>query len=333
MYISKPISVDDALLQDLLEKYRQGTLTAAEKKQLDNWYHHFDTTGAHLYPFADDADEMAAGQRLAARINDSLREAAGGARVAPLYRKWLYAAAAACLLVLATPLYKLWLKRSAAAPPPAMAWQTAGTPAGKMMKLTLSDGSQVWLNANSGIRYPAAFAAANREVWLTGGEAFFDISQDKKRPFIVHTGKLDVQVLGTSFNIRAYEELKQVSIGVASGKVQVVRDAQPLGVLTENKQLDWNRETQSSSIRESDAARMGNWKDGLIRLDGASFAELRIMIKNVYSYTLETRNKAMQQATFTATFRNSNKIDDVMKMICRTQQVKYRKQGSTITLY
>ena len=326
--------MDDALLQDLLEKYHQGTLTSAEKKQLDNWYNRFDTTGAHLYPFTDAGDEMQAGQRLAARISASLLAATGKARIVPLYRKWLYGAAAAVFLLLLTiPLYKLLLKQRVAAPSPAMALQTVNTPDGKMMKLTLADGSQVWLNANSGIRYPAAFAAANREVWLTDGEAFFDISPDKKHPFIVHTGKLDVQVLGTSFNIRAYKQLKKVSIGVASGKVQVVQDAQPLGVLTESKQLDWNQETQSSSIHESDAARMGNWKDGLIRLDGASFTELSIMIKNVYSYTLETRNKTMQQATFTATFRNSNKIDDVMKMICRTQQVKYRKQGSTITLY
>lgn len=328
--------MDDDLLHDLLEKYQQGTLTAAEKARLDAWYDRFDTTHAGLHPFANPEAEKAAEQRLQARIENSLQEAAGYAtgRVVPLYRRWLYGAAAAfILLVLSFPLYRWLLKRNTMAPAPAMAWQNIVTPSGKMTKLTLADGSQVWLNANSSMRYPVAFSAASREVWLTDGEAFFDVSPDKQRPFIVHTDKLNVQVLGTSFNIRAYTQLDKVSIGVATGKVQVVQNTQPLGILTENKQLNWNRNTQTASILESDASQMGNWKEGLIRLDGASFIELAIMLKNVYGYQLNTRNKAVQQASFTATFRNTNKIEDVMKMICRTQQTKYQKQDSTITLY
>ncbi|HEY9262902.1 FecR family protein [Chitinophaga sp.] len=327
--------MDDDLLHDLLEKYQQGKLTAAEKAQLDAWYDRFDTTHAGMQPFANPEAEQAAAQRLQARIESSL-EAAGhtNGRVVPLYRRWLYGAAAAIiLLLLSFPLYRWLLKRNTVATAPAMAWQNIVTPSGKMTKLTLADGSQVWLNANSSMRYPVAFSATNREIWLTDGEAFFDVSPDKQRPFIVHTDKLNVQVLGTSFNIRAYAQLDKVSIGVATGKVQVVRDAQPLGILTENKQLNWNRNTQKASILESDAAQMGNWKEGLIRLDGASFTELAIMIKNVYGYQLSTRNKVVQQASFTATFKNTNKIEDVMKMICRTQQVKYQRQDSTITLY
>jgi ferric-dicitrate binding protein FerR (iron transport regulator) len=327
--------VDDDLLHDLLGKYQQGTLTATEKAQLDAWYDRFDTTDAGLTPFAHPEAEKAAELRLQARIENSLQAATGhSAKVVPLYRRWLYGAAAAViLLVLSFPLYRWLLKHNTMAPAPAMAWQNIVTPSGKMTRLTLADGSQVWLNANTSMRYPVAFSATNREVWLTDGEAFFDVSPDKQRPFIVHTDKLNVQVLGTSFNIRAYTQLDKVSIGVATGKVQVVQDAHPLGILTESKQLDWNRNTQAASILSSDAAHMGNWKEGLIRLDGASFTELAIMIKNVYGYQLNTRNKALQQASFTATFRNTNKIEDVMKMICRTQQTKYQQQDSTITLY
>lgn len=327
--------MDDDLLHDLLEKYQQGTLTAAEKAQLDAWYDRFDSSHAALQPFVGPSAEQEAEQRLRTRIESALEAAAQQTgKVVPLYRRWWYGVAAAVLLlVLAVPLYKWLTKRSTIAPSPAMAWENIATPSGKMMRLTLADGSTVWLNANSKMRYPAVFAATNREVWLNDGEAFFDISPDKQRPFIVHTGKLEVQVLGTTFNIRAYTQMDRVSIGVASGKVQVAQETQPLGVLTENKQLDWNRNTQAASIHESDAAHMGNWKEGLLRLDGASFTELSVMIKNVYGYQLNTRSKAVQQASFTATFRNTNQIEDVMKMICRTQQVKYQKQDSTITLY
>ncbi|CAL1519769.1 FecR domain-containing protein [Chitinophaga sp. MM2321] len=325
--------MDDILLQELVAKYRAGTLTAAERQQLDAWYAAFDTAGERLNPFVTATDEVTAKERLLGRIRNSLESAAPAeTKVVPMRRRFLYGAAAALLLLLAgVPLYRWIIKKEM--PSVAPAYQLAVTKPGKMMKLTLSDGSQVWLNASSGLRFPAEFTDSTREIWLTAGEAFFDVATDSKKPFIVHTGKLAVRVLGTSFNVRAYTELEKVNIGVATGKIQVMDSAGSLGILTESKQLNWNRENGTVEIKDYSAKQIGNWKDGLIRLDGASFNELRTTIKNVYGYTLNTSSKTLQQASFTATFKNTNNIEEVMKMICRIQQARYQQKDSIITLY
>ncbi|HVI44028.1 MAG TPA: FecR domain-containing protein [Chitinophaga sp.] len=321
--------MDETLLEQLLAKYHQGTITPEEQQQLDNWYASFDEVPA-TEPFRNALDEVSAKERLQARIMQSV-EGEQPVGIRRMRHRWLYSAAAVLLLItVSIPLYR-WLNKPRTVAP--VIWQEASAKAGRMVAMTLSDGSRVWLNASSSLRYPAAFSDSSREIWLTEGEAFFDIAPDNKKPFIVHSGKLAVQVLGTSFNVCAYTQLKRVSISVATGKVQVQEAAKPLGILIASRQLNWDRETGATEIQDYDASRVGTWKDGLIRLDGASFSELAVTLKNIYGYTLTTSARRLQQASYTATFKNTGHITDVMKMICRMQQANYEKKDSVIVIY
>jgi transmembrane sensor len=111
--------------------------------------------------------------------------------------------------------------QSAAAAPH---WATLYVPAQQQYRIDLPDGSKVWLNAVSSLRFPSVFGAHMREVYVTG-EAYFEVAHDSKRPFIVHAEKQDIRVLGTSFNVNAYEPNRLVT-ALVSGRVELTTDGQ-----------------------------------------------------------------------------------------------------------
>jgi transmembrane sensor len=92
---------------------------------------------------------------------------------------------------------------------------------GQMVNITLADGTKVWLNGGSKLTYPESFRGKKREVMLVG-EAFMDVAHDPEKAFIVHTGNVHTQVLGTSFNVKAYPEDSFIKVDVKSGKVAVI---------------------------------------------------------------------------------------------------------------
>lgn len=97
---------------------------------------------------------------------------------------------------------------------------TVSTNCGSKSKITLPDGSSVWLNADSKISYPKSFGADTREVFLMG-EAYFDVAHDAGHPFIIHSGDIDVRVLGTAFNVRNYKNEKSIEVSLIRGKIEL----------------------------------------------------------------------------------------------------------------
>ena len=103
---------------------------------------------------------------------------------------------------------------------PALVYNTIDIPIGGEYQLVLADGTKVWLNADSKLRFPVSFTAERREVYLEG-EAYFEVAKDSAREFWVHAGAMDVKVLGTSFNVKAYERLETVATTLVEGSVEV----------------------------------------------------------------------------------------------------------------
>lgn len=134
--------------------------------------------------------------------------------------------AAAASVLLAAASVAIWQRSSRTPGVVATAMQQITAPMGKTIKAQLPDGSLVWLNAGSTLSYDAGFARTNRNVSVTG-EIFLDVTKDEANPFIVHTSNLDVHVLGTSFNIKAYEDDKRSEVTVIGGKVQVIMRNSP----------------------------------------------------------------------------------------------------------
>lgn len=130
-------------------------------------------------------------------------------------RRWLLAVAASVALLLGVGLYLLPGTR-----PAAVAYRQQRTGPHETTRLTLADGSVVHLNSNSSLSYPTAFGAGAREVYLRG-EAYFEVAKDKAHPFLIHSGRLQTRVVGTSFNVYAYPQARQLEVTVLTGRVVV----------------------------------------------------------------------------------------------------------------
>lgn len=131
---------------------------------------------------------------------------------------------------------------------------------GSRSKINLPDGSQVWINSGSRFTYAGDFKGETREVYLSG-EAYFDVAHDKTRPFIVHTSGIDIKVLGTSFNVKAFDVDPTIEATLIRGMIQVVKKNEPEGstiILKPHEKLIYNKITESyqSNFRESHKSRI-----------------------------------------------------------------------------
>jgi transmembrane sensor len=223
--------MDQEKLNQLLTKYLAGQCTLEETRQVQQWYASLGEEPETLPVTAPEKKRLE--QTLWQRIRSGLAETghslpedrpASIVRRQPVHQSsWAYAVAATVLLLVVATL--LFLQ------PPSGRENLSAGPAGKVYEaytnrsaiaeqLLLSDGSAVWLQPQSQLQYPLTFGPRQREVILTG-EAFFEIARDEKRPFQVHSGKLAVRVLGTSFNVRAYAGEDSVEVAVRTGRVSV----------------------------------------------------------------------------------------------------------------
>lgn len=143
---------------------------------------------------------------------------------------------------------------------------TAGTSTGQWKNIRLADGTRVWLSPSSTFKYPAVFTGDLREVNLSG-EAFFEVAHDAMHPFIIHSGNIETKVLGTSFNIQAYENQDDISITVVTGKVNVTNKTKVENIeLIANERAVFHRQTtrlEKENTDAGDAPNMLKRKDGM----------------------------------------------------------------------
>lgn len=207
------------------------------------------------------------------------------------------------------------------------------SPAGSRTSLNLPDGSIVWLNGDSHIRYPAVFGK-NREVKIDG-EAFFKVKSDKKHPFLVSAKDVVIRATGTQFNVMAYNDIPEVSVILKEGKVAMEDENRTL-----IKQVDPGYElryaTKSSSIsyKEINTENYSGWISGRLIFSYAPFSEVVERMGKWYGIDIEIVDKELLQLHFRATFDNEN-IEEALKLLQSTATFRYkfskretRKDGS-----
>lgn len=196
----------------------------------------------------------------------------------------------------------------------------------------LPDGSTVLLNDNSSLKYDEkSFNSNTREVTLTG-EAFFDIKHNEKKPFIVHTGKIQTRVLGTAFNINAKNSSNNIEVTVARGKVQVGDTEKIYGVITPNQQIKVNKSTLNFEQNNISAAVVTEWKSNYLILDDINMTEAVSLISQKYKVSILIQNEKIKNCRITASFLNEEDLDHVLKVISSVIETEYHynKAGSVI---
>ena len=212
------------------------------------------------------------------------------------------------------------------------AMREISTTYGCSMKTTLPDGSVVWLNANSMLKYPSEFKAKHRDVDLKG-EAYFDVHSDAKHPFIVETYACDVEVLGTKFNIMAEERNGLFATALFEGRVAVTNRIVPGErlMLEPDEVVTLEGEHLCRAMIGSDEEYM--WTNGIIGLTGQTFAELMHRFEKTFGVTIRIeREPSIRMGQ--GKIRQSVGIDNALEVLRRFGDFEYVKdeQSNTITI-
>lgn len=193
-------------------------------------------------------------------------------------------------------------------------YNTINVPYGKRFELSLSDGTLVYLNAGTSIKFPVGFVTGmDREVFITG-EAYFDVAEDKDHPFIVNTGSLAVEVLGTEFNVEAYQENDQQRIVLVEGSVKVDNDRGENMLMSPNQMVVSTKGAmKKSSVTASDFI---SWKEGYLTLKEASTEETILLLERYYNIKIDSQGEEeIGQIVGTGKIYLSEDVENVIKTL------------------
>lgn len=199
---------------------------------------------------------------------------------------------------------------------------------GTQTKVELEDGTLVWLNSGSKLKFPNSFSAQNtRDVELVG-EGYFEVHHNPQKPFIVHTPELGVKVLGTTFNINAYENMQHVTVALVEGKVSVIKEdddkTNELLQLKPSEVADYDvEENKIYHLETKEIGRYTAWKDGKIVFYDDSMAKMVGLLENWYNVDIEVKDSSLLKYHFTATFSDES-LDQILKYLSISTSFKYR---------
>jgi len=198
---------------------------------------------------------------------------------------------------------------------------------GTRSSLTLADGTSVWLNSGSTLRYPAQFSGDSREVHLEG-EAYFEVKTDPSFPFLVKTANLQVKATGTKFNVQDYKQNPIAEVTLVSGKVSVNNSDNDysllLAELNPNQHLDYNSEKRTKQLHEEDVYKYIAWKDGKLIFRNDPLREVVMRIGQVFNVDITLQSEELQDYRYRATFQDES-LNEILKLLTLTSPVKYHE--------
>jgi ferric-dicitrate binding protein FerR (iron transport regulator) len=306
--------------KDALRRYLNGTCTETERALVEQWYN---LKASEKGSLPDNIDLKALKQEMWSNIDK--REAV----IRPLRYKLAGIAASVILLIaVGVSLLNPGLFKHQEA----TVWINVKAPEGKVIKIDLPDGSKVWLNAGSTLAYLPSFGKDIRTVQLTDGEAYFDVVHDAHKPFVVLTGKIKTQVLGTSFNIRAAAEMKKITVTVLGGKVAVIKkDAAPLFLLP-NEQAEFNKETGAMGKSSVTAENTTGWIAGKFRFHNEELEAIASELQRRYHVSFIFKTDELRNMRFNTGFNANDRLSDVLNDLAKTGNIKYTIHANQVII-
>jgi transmembrane sensor len=315
--VRETIDMNNTRLKELLDKYLQGTATETEISEVDSWYRSFENDPALTEQFSAE-QRMALEQLLFLRISRQVEAAEPRVRIS--YRAVRWVAAATVALLIAAGGFFLARKHSTPTEKP-IATLTEQTGKTGIKKINLPDGSLVWLNIESKVTY----AQSGREIWLEG-EGYFEVATQQGAPFLVHAGTLNVNVLGTSFNIDAYTPAAKVTVTVASGKVAVGNGQQSSATLVADQQAIYHAAAHQLETNNIAAADFSAWTQGQLIFKKALFRDIAKTLERRYEVRIRFANEQIAGSLLTARFDANVSFKNVLGMLCDIYGFKYRQE-------
>ena len=311
----------------LITKYFEGEITAAERKllfsmiQTDEKLRKDFSSVQNLYALSswlpNENDEFEAVDKLAAFKHTHCRKKRYPIHILKHAAGY---AAAICITILST-----WMVMNDREPAEEMVtYEEFTTPSGQRAMVKLHDGTTVWLNARSTLRYPNHFAREERKVELDG-EAFFDVEHNEHKPFVVSTEKLDIKVLGTKFNVFAYKGREEFNTALLEGSVKVYER------MNEEKALFMNP-NECVELKDNKLVKrpMGNtdfllWKEGIYAFDDVPFEDRIKKFELYYDIVITVNNSKLMKYKFSGKFRQRDGVESALRTLRKVYYFTYIK--------
>ncbi|HEY8896987.1 MAG TPA: FecR domain-containing protein [Niastella sp.] len=204
---------------------------------------------------------------------------------------------------------------------------------GTKSTIVLPDGSKIWLNADSKLTYPESFSGHTREVYLSG-EAFFEVTKNPQKPFIIHLNKGTVRVLGTSFNIRAYDNEKVIETSVATGRVAFIatgKQDQDTVFITPNNKVRYSLNDDQVKVEPTAAAEDKAWTEGKLIFKGLTLEEIAIELERNFGKKVIFEDEEPKHYRLTGAFEN-NSLDEIMFYLSKTKSFNYTITNSELLI-
>lgn len=212
-------------------------------------------------------------------------------------------------------------------------WHKLVVPVGGEYKLQLSDGTIVYMNSDSELKYTDRFVGKKRIVQLKG-EAYFEVSKNKDRPFIVQTSTMDVRVYGTEFNVMAYEDENLVQTTLAEGSIGIQLKNESGIIQSEmlkpNMQLEYRRGDVKGSVRNVQASLYTGWKDGKFQFNNEKLGSIMRKLSRWYGVNFFTQNQAVQDIRFSGEMKRFDDFETILNLLEYGSDVEFEVVGKTV---
>ena len=213
---------------------------------------------------------------------------------------------------------------------PKVEYNTIVVPKGGEFQLVLADGTKVWLNEDTELKFPVNFAGALREVYLESGEAYLEVAKDKEHPFVVHTTGGDVQVLGTQFNVKSLEDNKMEAT-LVEGSVQVSSGVAKT-VLVPNQQALVGKDGKDISVKEVDVEEVVCWKDNIFLFKDVRLEEIMERLSDWYGFQVEYRNQPVKNEKFYISIDKYGEVDKILELMSEVSGVRFEIHDRTVSV-
>lgn len=327
----------DSNIDIIISKFLSKEATEEEIKMLDSWISDnpenrksylaqkniWDNTHPAFDP--DEIDVTSAHEKVMNQILQ--RDEKVPVRTGALIMHYWQQIAAVLLLPLLILSGYLYFKPS---PQMAETYQELFTPYGTWSAVNLPDGSKVWLNAGSSLKYPARFGGKERIVALQG-EAYFEVESDKEHPFVVKTEKLTVKATGTAFNVNAYALDSITAVTLVHGKVAVTLGTNKSVALSPGEKIDYNRATSLYSVNKTSTYKWCSWKDGVLIFRDDPLEYVFKRLGQTYNVEFILKDAALGKYSYKATFEGES-LNEILRLLemsapIHCKEISNRKGG------
>lgn len=320
--------IEKDYIQPLITAFLSGNATDGERRELEEWVKQSPDNNRYFQEIRNvwqamnpafnpsEINVFEAEKNILANIAATERNVV---RVVLLYWQRIAAIIVIPLLVLCTYFY---LNKNSSQYN-AIEYQEVKSPHGTFSEVCLPDGTHVWLNGGSSLRYPLVFRKGEREVFLHG-EGYFEVEADKENPFVVETGRITLRATGTAFNIEAYNNDSITAVTMVKGKVDVAfGNSSPVAMIP-GERASFNNLTKQCLIAKTDPYKWYAWKDGLMifRDDPLSYVFKRL--GQTFNVNIDLRDTTLANAPYRATFEYES-LDEILRLLRMSAPLSFKQ--------